>query len=199
MAKKPVTVTEDDYKADPDNVQRIETPIPGFADAEPLVTYVKVEYVDDISGKPAEDVETVQLLVPVEVDREAVETGDDGEPLKNADGSDKLTVVKEWDYEPREIDLSPANLKKLVTALKPYAEKSRPRVVRAQARTSTGTASSAPSSARSKWLDRVRTWANEKAPAAVLKGRTVADRGRVAEDIRQAYVDANPQDPEPTG
>ena len=190
MAKKPVQVTEAEWEKDKEGVQRIETPIPGFPDAEPFVTYVKVETLDDLTEKAAKDTETVPLLVPVEKEKEVVVIGEDGEPEKNDDGSDKLTTEKYWDFEPREIDLGAASLKKLVTALAPFAEKSRARSIPVPGRPAVA-ASSAPSSARAKWLAEVREW-------AVSVGHKVSDRGRIAQEIRDAYVKANPDKPEPT-
>lgn len=178
MAQKPLVVTEAEWEKDKENVQRIETPLPGFPDAEPLVTYVKVEFVDDLTGKPADDVECIHLLVPVEEEREVVALDDEGNPKKNADGSDELTTETYWDVEPREIDLSAASLKKLVTALKPFAEKSRPRVVVASrpaaAKSSSGTGHD---------LTAIREWAR-------TAGHTVADKGRIPGNIIDAYYNA---------
>jgi hypothetical protein len=53
MAKTAVQVTEEDYKKNPEGVQKIETRIPGVP--EPLVTYVEVQFVDDLLGKPYAD------------------------------------------------------------------------------------------------------------------------------------------------
>ncbi|MFE4579192.1 Lsr2 family DNA-binding protein [Streptomyces chartreusis] len=176
MAKMPVQVPEEDYKKDPGKVQRIETPIPGFPDAEPVVTYIRVQYVDDLTGIPADDVETVHLLVPVEEDREEVVRGEDGEPEKNDDGSDKLKVSRYLAYEPRELDLSQASLQKLMEALEPFAEKSRPRSERDNTRaTTTRTAAHD--------LSAIRSWAQNA-------GHEVAVKGRVSSRIIDAYYKA---------
>jgi hypothetical protein len=179
MAKKPVVVTEAEWEKDKENVQRIETPIPGFADAEPVITYVQVQYLDDVTEKPADGIETVPLLVPVEKEKEEVVIGEDGEPEKNEDGSDKLQAVKYWDFEPREIDLGSASLKKLVTALKPFYEKSRPRVVSVSRPAS---ASKAPGSAGHD-LAAIREWAKKA-------GHEVADKGRIPNKVIDAYYNA---------
>ncbi|MGR4847902.1 hypothetical protein [Streptomyces sp. LARHCF252] len=196
MAKTPVVVTEEDYKADPDNVQKIETRIPGFPDAEPLLTYVKVQHVDDLTAKPAEGIETVPLLVPVEKEREEVVLGEDGEPEKNDDGSEKLHVVKYWDFEPRELDLSAPSLKKLVTALKPFAEKSRERVVALPSARPVAAAAGA-NPARTEWLRKVRDWALNTAPAGQLGGWEPKEKGRIPDHVQAAYVkstgDAKPE------
>lgn len=194
MAKTPVVVTEDDYKKDPDNVQRIETPIPGFPDAEPLVSYIKVQHTCDFTGKPSDDIETVSLLVPVEVEREVVALDDNGSPAKNDDGTDKLTTVKELDYETREIDLSAASLKKLQTALKPFYEKSRERVVKAPARTGGVSSASSTNPALSEWTRRVKAWLEENRPEYGVKHNT---KGRLKGEYEELYVKQNPTDPKP--
>ncbi|WP_328937667.1 hypothetical protein OG288_15780 [Streptomyces tauricus] len=197
MAKVPVQVTEDDYKADPEKVQRIETQIPGMPDASPIVNFIRVDYVDDVTGKPAEGIETVQILVPVEAEREETVIGEDGEPEKNGDGSNKLQAVKYMDFERRELDLSPASLKKLQTALKPFAEKSR--LVRVQARPAVAAkkTASGPNPELTEWRRRVRTWLMNDAPASVTHGEKVPDRGVLKGAWEAAYVEKHPQDPKP--
>lgn len=181
MAKKPVQVTEEDFKKDPTNVQKIETVIPGFADAEPLITYIKVEYFDDLTEKAAtEGIESTPLLVPVEKEREEVVIGKDGEPEKNEDGSDKLQAVKYWDFESRELDLSGPSLKKLATALKPFYEKSRTRVIHVGGPKRSETSSSGGSLHD---LNAIREWAR-------AAGHEVADKGRIAQKIITAYYKA---------
>ena len=179
MAKKPVVVTEAEWEKDKENVQRIETPIPGFADAEPVITYVQVQYLDDVTEKPAEGIETVPLLVPVEKEKEEVVIGEDGEPEKNEDGSDKLHVVKYIDFEAREIDLSGPSLKKLMTALKPFYEKSRPRVVSVSR---PAAAAKAPASSGHD-TQAIREWAR-------TAGHEVNPKGRIPEKIITAYYNA---------
>jgi hypothetical protein len=196
MAKTAVQVTEEDYKKNPEGVQKIETRIPGVP--EPLVTYVEVQFVDDLLGKPVEGTQTVNLMVPVEAEREEVVIGEDGEPEKNDDGSDKLHVVTYLDYEPREIDLGPASLKKLMTALKPFAEKSRERVVQVPASRPTAASSAGGTNpALREWGRRVRTWLQNEAPASVLGGEEVPPKGQIKARWQEAYVKANPQDPKP--
>ena len=177
MAKKPVPVTEEDYKKDPENVQRIETRIPGFPDAEPLVTYIRVETLDDVTGKPSDKVETVPLLVPVLKTREEVTT--------NEDGPDEVKTVEYWDFEPRELDLSDASIKKLATALKPYSEKSRERSV--QVRPAAAKSSGGPLHD----LAAIRDWAKKA-------GHEVADKGRIPGKIIDAYYKATGK-PRPDG
>ncbi|WP_442759702.1 Lsr2 family DNA-binding protein [Streptomyces canus] len=77
-----------------------------------------------------------------------------------------------------------------MTALKPFTEKSRERVVSSAARPAAAS-SSGTSSARANWLAEVREW-------ALSVGHKVSDRGRIAQEIRDAYVKANPEKPEPT-
>ncbi|MEU5197279.1 hypothetical protein AB0G86_25060 [Streptomyces scabiei] len=193
MAKTPVVVTEEDYKADPENVQLIETPIPGFPDAAPLVTYIKVQHIDDLTGKPADGIETVSLLVPVEAERETVERDAEGDPVKNDDGSDKIKVEKYTDFEARELDLSPASLKKLMTALKPFYEKSRPRVVSVPA-ARPAAASSGPNPELSAWNRRVKAWLETNRPEYGVKANT---KGRVKGEHETLYAQQNPTDPKP--
>ena len=78
-----------------------------------------------------------------------------------------------------EIDLSPKNYAKLQKALEPYIEAGR----RVGGRTQRGTASKASSGASglSKTdLAAVRTWAQ-------ANGHKVADRGRIAADVQEAW------------
>lgn len=182
MAKKPVVVTEAEWEKDKENVQRIETMIPGFPDADPVITYVQVQYLDDVTEKPSADgsIETVPLLVPVEKEREVVELDDEGSPKTNEDGSDKLTTEKYWDFETREIDLGAASLKKLVTALKPFAEKSRERVVVSTPVRRMG--EKAPASSGHD-TQAIREWAKNA-------GHDVNPKGRVPEKIITAYYNA---------
>lgn len=185
--KKPVAVTEEDYKKDPDNVRRIETPIPGFPDAEPLITYVRVETLDDLTEKPAQ-VETVPLLVPVQKEQEEVVRGADGEPEKNADGTDKLQVTKYWDFEARELDLSEASVKKLAAALKPFMEKSRPRAVAVPRQT---LGAKAPGAAGHD-TRAIREWASKA-------GHDVNPKGKVPNRIIDLYYENNPDVKRPEG
>ncbi|MGW3421296.1 hypothetical protein [Streptomyces phaeochromogenes] len=194
MAKTPVVVTEDDYKADPENVQRIETPIPGFADAAPLVTYIKVQYVCDLTSKPADDIETVSLLVPVEAEREVVERDAEGDPVLNDDGSSKITKEKYLDFEAREIDLSAASLKKLQTALKPFYEKSRERVVAVPAARPAASSASSANPALQEWTRRVKVWLEANRPEYGVKHNT---KGRLKGEYETLYVAQNPSDPKP--
>ncbi|MET7739608.1 hypothetical protein [Streptomyces sp. NPDC005385] len=196
MAKTPVVVTEDDYKADPENVQRVETSLPGFPDLPPVVTYFKVQHLDDLTGKPAEGIETVQILVPVEKERETHELDAEGDTVLNGDGSAKIKVEKYLDLERRELDLSPASLKKLQTALKPFTEKSREVVIQVPAQVAKKT-TSGPNPALAEWNKRARTWLQNGAPASVLGGEEVPPKGRIKARWEEAYMAAHPQDLKP--
>lgn len=195
MAKTALQVTEVEYKADPANVQRIEVPIPGVA--QPLVSYVQVQFVDDLTGKPAEGIETVQLLVPVEAEREVTELDAEGDTVLNEDGSAKITTEKYTDFEARELDLSPASLKKLQTALKPFYEKSRERVVSVPRTAVAKKTASGPNPELTEWNRRVRVWLNESPNTPVKKTEEVPDRGRIKSAWEEAYVAANPSDAKP--
>jgi hypothetical protein len=121
--------------------------------------------------------------------REVVITDDlDGSP--NA-----KTITYTFEGQEYEIDLSEANLEKLREALKPYLEKSR-LVEREQPilqvvpsgrgrRRSTGTG---PSSSGRSDLGQVREWAKEQQEA---RGWKVADRGRIPQNIIDAYDEAH--------
>ncbi|GAX54735.1 Lsr2 family DNA-binding protein [Streptomyces olivochromogenes] len=181
MAQKPVVVTEAEWEKDKENIQRVETPLPGFPDAQPLVTYFKVEYVDDFTEKAAPGgTESVPLLVPVEKERETTELDAEGDTVLNGDGTAKIVTEKYWDFEARELDLSDASIKKLVTALKPFYDKSRERVVSATPRV---TASTSGGSGHD--LNAIRAWARGA-------GHEVNDKGRVANRIIDLYYTNNP-------
>lgn len=195
MAKTAIQVTEDEYKANPDSVQKIEHQIPGVP--TPLVTYVQVQFVDDLSGKPAEGTETVQLLVPVEAEREEVELDAEGDTVLNEDGTAKIIMEKYIDFEAREIDLSPASLKKLQTALKPFYEKSRERVVVARPQVAAKKTATGSNPELTEWNRRVRSWLQTEAPASVLGGEEVPAKGRIKAKWEEAYVSAHPSDQKP--
>ncbi|MET7741992.1 histone-like nucleoid-structuring protein Lsr2 [Streptomyces sp. NPDC005385] len=177
MARKPVVVTEADWEKDKENVQRIETSIPGFPDAEPLVSYVKVEYTDDVTEKPAEGVETYSFSLPVEAKEEVEVIGEDGEPEKNTDGSTKLKVETYFKTVHYDVDMSPASREKLIKALAPFTKNARVKS------TPVVTASAASASKSSHDLNAIRAWAKEN-------NHEVADKGRIAGKVIEAYYAA---------
>ncbi|WP_019057764.1 Lsr2 family protein [Streptomyces prunicolor] len=187
-----IEMTEETYDKAPDGIDRVPVEVPGVGTH---VTYWRKEYVDDLTEKPAEGTVTVNLLVPVDAEREEVVIGEDGEPEKNEDGSDKLKVVGYTDYEAREIDLSPASLKKLMTALKPFAAKSRERVVSVPAsRPAAASSASSPNPKLTEWNRRVKAWLEANRPEYGVLANT---RGRVKGEHETLYVQQNPTDPKP--
>lgn len=202
MATKPVPATEAEYTKAQEvgdaSVQRVEVPIPGVTD--PVIQFFKVEYVDDLTGKPEEGTETVQLRVPVEKEEEVTETDDDGEPLKNRDGTDKITVRKYIGYENLEVDLGPASFAKLERALAPFVKAARP----AAAPAGSGGGSAArktgkgvPNPDLADWNRRVRDWLNNSPETPVKKNEDVPPKGRIKAVWEAAYVEAHPEDPKP--
>lgn len=184
MATKAIPATEAD-KDQPD-VQEATTQVPGVGS---VTTYWRIEHQDDLTGKAETGLETIRLRVPVEAERETVERDAEGDPLKNDDGTDKITVVKFIDYESREIDLGPASRTKLFKALAPFYAASRegePEPVSAPVGIRSRTGRKTPEDD----LAAIREWAQKA-------GHDVKDRGRVPQHIKDAYYLNNP-DKRPT-
>lgn len=185
MAKAPVVVTADDYLKDPDGIQRIETRIPGFPDAEPLITYVKVEHLDDVTPAVTDDVQTLRFSVPEWV-----------EPVKADEENDVEAQEGFWRLSHREIDLGKKNRDALLKALEKYTNASREiqaPVPAVAAKRSSGTSN--PELAD--WNKRVRVWLNQSSETPVKKNEEVPDRGRIKSAWEEAYVVAHPTDPKP--
>ncbi|MDX3579014.1 Lsr2 dimerization domain-containing protein, partial [Streptomyces sp. FL07-04A] len=124
-----------------------------------------------------EDVQTLRLTVPQEDEREVVATDDNGEALKNGDGSDKLTVETYWRYPALEIDLGKASRDKLLKALEPFVSKARESKAQPVASQSL-TASASSKSPHD--LNAIRAWAQNA-------GHEVAAKGRIAVKVIEAY------------
>jgi hypothetical protein len=186
MATKATPVTEKDKgKA---GVQEVTAEVPGVG---PVSTYFRIEFVDDLTGKPGNNTQTVKLRFPHEADNEIVETDDQGEPLKNDDGTEKITTEKFIAYEEMVIDLSEPSFAELVKVLAPYREVARPAPVQSAAPIRTRTASHKKDSASTEWNSRLKEWAR-------TVGHKVNDRGRIPAEIVEAYTRANPSDPRPS-
>jgi hypothetical protein len=202
MAAKPVPATEAEYakaqEVGDSSVQRVEVPIPGAT--EPVIQFFKVEYVDDLTGKPEQGTKTVQLRVPVEKEEEVTETDDDGEPLKNRDGTDKITVRKYIGYENLEVDLGPASFARLERALAPFVAAARP-ATEPDSSTSGNvarkTGKSTPNPELAEWNRRVRYWLNNSPKTPVKKNEDVPPKGRIKAVWEAAYIEAHPEDPKP--
>ncbi|MFF0808837.1 Lsr2 family DNA-binding protein [Streptomyces albogriseolus] len=172
MATNAVPVTAD--KKDEEGVKEVKAHVPGVGE---VLTYFKVETVDDFDGKTTEDVQTLRLTVPREEEREVVVTDAEGDPEKNEDGSDKLTTEKVWAYRSLEIDLGKASRDKLIKALEPFVSKAREAKTQPVA---TQTSLSASTGKSPHDLNAIRSWAKSA-------GHEVADKGRIAKNIITAY------------
>lgn len=139
--------------------------------------YFLVSTIDDVDGKTTEDTQTLRLTVPQEDEREVVETDDNGEALKNEDGSDKLTTETYWRYPTLELDLGKASRDKLLKALEPFVSKARESKTQPVA-TQTSLSASAGKSPHD--LNAIRAWAKGA-------GHEVADKGRIAAKVIEAY------------
>lgn len=189
MATKATPVTE--AEKDEPNVQAHEIDIPGVG---PVMTYLRVEQVDDLTGKAEEGIETIQLTVPVRVKVEVIDRDAEGDPIKNGDGTDKITTDEVTQYDDLEIDLSSASLAKLMKALEPFRVKARevPKTYSAPAPTRSVSKSSNPE--RTEWTRRARVWLERNRKEL---GVTTNDRGRLGRDHQNVYVTNNPNDPKP--
>lgn len=184
MATKATPVTE--AEKGQDGVQEVTATVPGVG---PVTTYFRIEYVDDLTGKPGDNTRTVTLRFPYEDEQEKTETDADGNTVLNGDGTEKIVMEKFIGYETMDVDLSDPSLAKLIKALEPFYKVARatPSAPLAPVRTRTGSGASA---AVSEWNRRVRSWAQSV-------GHTVADRGQLKAEITEAYSRANPNDPKP--
>ncbi|MEU3217735.1 histone-like nucleoid-structuring protein Lsr2 [Streptomyces sp. NPDC006971] len=169
MATKAEPVGSD--QAGKPGVQEVVTNIPGVGEVK---AYFLVSTIDDVDGKTTEDVQTLRLTVPQEDEREVVATDDNGEALKNDDGSDKLTTETYWRYRSLELDLGKASRDKLLKALEPFVSKAREAKTQPVASQTTAKAKSGHD------LIAIREWAKSA-------GHEVADKGRIAAKVIEAY------------
>ncbi|RDD85962.1 histone-like nucleoid-structuring protein Lsr2 [Streptomyces parvulus] len=172
MATKAEPVGSD--QAGKPGVQEVITNIPNVGEVK---AYFQVSTVDDFDGKTTEDVQTLRLTVPQEKEQEVVATDENGEVLKNEDGSDKLTTEKVWAYPALEIDLGKASREKLLKALEPFVSKARESKTQPVATQTTFTVSKSTSPHD---LNAIRSWAKNA-------GHEVADKGRIAAKVIEAY------------
>lgn len=189
MATRATPVTE--AEKDEPNVQGQVIHVDGVG---AVTAYLRIEQVDDMTDAPAEEIETVQLRVPVKAEMETVETDAEGDPIKNKDGTDKIKVEEVLRYEDLEIDLSPASFTKLSEALEPFRVKARPAERRISAPASTRSATRGGSTALADWNRRAKIWLGKNRPELEINEQT---RGRLSADNIALYVRMNPGDPRP--
>lgn len=171
MATNAVPVTAD--RKDEEGVKEVKANVPGVGE---LLTYFKVETVDDVDGKTTDDVLTLKLSVPVETEVEFT-VMDNGAPAVNEDGSVKKDTRVEWRLSHFELDMGKASREKLTKALEPFLKNARD----AKPSYSAAPVSSAPSTSKSPHdLNAIRAWAKEN-------GHEVADKGRIAVKVIEAY------------
>lgn len=164
MATKATPVTKDEFDKDPDSVKEVLTNVPGVGS---VVAYFRIDYVDDLTGKPAEDIETVRFAAP----SKAVD--DEGEIFLGLDS-----------YE---IDLSGPSFDKLLKVMEPFVKNGRKVRVATSAVRSTAKSSNP---ALTEWNRRAKEWARNA-------GHEVADRGQLSSKISELYEKNNPSDPKP--
>jgi hypothetical protein len=164
VATKATQATKEEFEKDPENIQEVMANVPGVGQ---VATYFRTEYVDDLTGKPAENIETVRFGAPTRTEDE--ETGEHFYGLDNL-----------------EIDLSPESFAKLEKALTPFVGKARP--VLSRVTSPSRTSGSNPE--LTEWNRRAKEWARSA-------GHEVADRGRLSPKIADLYARNNPNDPKP--
>lgn len=172
MATKAEPVGSD--QAGKPGVKEVTTHIDGVGEVK---AYFQVSVIDDVDLKTTEDVQTLRLTVPQEDEREVVATDDNGEALKNEDGSDKLTTEVYWRYRTLELDLGKASRDKLLKALEPFVSKARES--KTQPVATQGSFTAAPSKSAHD-LNAIRDWAKGA-------GHDVKDKGRIASNVIEAY------------
>lgn len=162
MASKAIQVT--DKEKDEEGVEEVEVFVPGVG---AVLSYYRVESVDDVSGKPEEGIKTLTFGVPVE------EKEDDSEE----------TYFRVQQYE---IDLAETSRAKLAKALELFIKAGR----KVEPQAPVITRNTGPNQERSEWLARAKEWLRRA-------GHDVKDRGRVPKDKLDLYVKNNPSDPQP--
>lgn len=185
MATNPIPVTAD-QKGEPGVVETV-THVPGVGN---MTIYVKVEKVDDVDSKTTEGVETYSFSMPVEDEAEVEVLDAEGEPVKNEDGSTKLTTEKFWKTVHYEVDMSPANRDKLLKALAPFQKNAREKaapVVSAPSRSYT-----APTLPDGVDTATVRKWAVDN--NVQVDGKGINEKGRVPQAFIDKYMEAHKKD-----
>lgn len=166
----------DASQKDEEGVKEVNTYVPGVGN---MTIYVKVSVTDDVDGKTVEDVQTLKLSVPVETEIESTVIGEDGEPEKNEDGSTKTETKTEWKTTHFELDMGKASRENLAKALEPFLKNAR----EGKAPIASQASFSAPKGSSPHDLNAIRSWAKDA-------GHEVADKGRIAGKIIEAYYKA---------
>lgn len=169
-------------------VQEVIAQVPGVG---PITTYFRVELVDDLTGKPEDGMETITLRFPHEVEQEVEAKDDEGNPIPNGDGTNKIVMEKFIAYETKDLELGDASRTKLFKALEPYRKNARKTAAPAPAPIRSRTASGGASAAVQEFNRKVKEWAR-------LAGHEVADRGRVPAHLKEAFLRSHPDEKEPT-
>ncbi|MDQ0793569.1 histone-like nucleoid-structuring protein Lsr2 [Streptomyces sp. B1I3] len=163
----PVTAAEKDQEG----VKEVVTQVPGVG---PMTIYVKVSVTDDVDGKTTEDVQTLRLSLPVQAETEVEVLDAEGEPVKNEDGSTKLTTETYFKNVWYELDMGKASREKLEKALVPFMKNAR------ETQSPIGHTAAASTSKSAHDLTAIREWAK-------ANNHEVADKGRIATKIVEAY------------
>lgn len=173
MATNAVPV--DASKKDEEGVKEVTTNIPGVGE---VTAYFKVSTTDDVDGKTTEDVQTLRFSIPVEAEEEVEELDAEGDPIKNEDGSTKLKTEKFFKTVHYEVDMGSVSREKFIKALAPFTKNAREVTAPvSRVATTAGTSKSAHD------LNAIRSWAKEN-------GHEVADKGRIAQKVMDAYYKA---------
>lgn len=184
MATNAIPVTAD--QKDAEGVKAIPTQVPGVGE---VMVYMKVETTDDVDGKTTEGVETYTFSMPVEKEEEVEVLDAEGDPVKNEDGSTKLTTEKYWTTVSYELDLSPASRDKLLKALAPFAKNAREKAAPAFASRGGYKPQTLPSGVDTA---AVRKWA--QAEDIKIDGKPINEKGRVPQSFIDAYEKAHKKD-----
>lgn len=177
----PVTAAEKDQEG----VKEVVTQVPGVGS---MTIYVRVSKTDDVDSKTTEDVETLKLSVPVQVDEEVPSIGDDGEEEKDAEGNVKMVTETYFKNVYYELDMGKASRDKLEKALAPFLKNAR-EVAAPTAARSGYQAQTLPSGVDTA---AVRKWA--QAEDIKIDGKPVNEKGRVPASFIEAYEKAHKKD-----
>lgn len=158
-----------------DGVKEVVTNIPGVGE---VTAYFKVSTTDDVDGKTVEDVQTLRFSIPVQAEEEVEELDDEGNPKKDNEGNPIMKKESFFKTVHYEVDMGAASREKFVKALAPFVKNAR-EVTAPVSRVGT----SAGSSKSSHDLNAIRSWAK-------ANGHEVADKGRIAQKVMEAYYEA---------
>ncbi|MEU3599878.1 histone-like nucleoid-structuring protein Lsr2 [Streptomyces sp. NPDC006798] len=176
-------VPVDASKKDEEGVKEVVTNVPGVGN---MTIYVKVSMTDDVDGKTTDDVQTLKLSVPVQ-DEEEVEVLDaEGDPVKNEDGSTKLTTETFFKTVHYELDMGATSREKLEKALAPFLKNAREVAAPASRGYQPQTLPAGVDTAA------VRRWA--VANDIKVDGKPINEKGRVPQSFIDEYEKAHKKD-----